>query len=83
MTIIDTPEGMERFRMCQFIARLRIETMTGLGFRQPTLKHARLIYGLKSRTKKAGLEELESLYKERYGREYGRPVSKDARGRTS
>lgn len=78
--VIDTPDGIEHFRMCQYIARLKLETSTGLHFRLPTLKYAREAYGLKSRTKKDALEELLTLYKERYGREYGRSDSPDGVG---
>ncbi len=59
--VIDTPEGIAFFRLLQFIARLKIEINTGLKSRQPTLKIARQVYGLKSKTKQGALRELEQL----------------------
>lgn len=69
-TIIDTPEGMAHFAMCQCIGRLRIEVSTGMKFRQSTLAAVQHAYGIKGRTKRAALKELQALYAETYGREY-------------
>lgn len=71
IVIIEGPDAMEHFKLCQVISRLRIETSTGLGFKQSTLAAVQKYYGIKARTKKAALAELENLYEERYGRRYG------------
>lgn len=43
-TVIDTPKGIEYFRMLSIRGRLQLE-MTGIRFRLPTLKNANRIYG--------------------------------------
>lgn len=68
--VIDTPEGMSHFAMCQVIGRLRIETETGLKFRSSTLKAAQKAYGVRSRTKAGALQEMLDLYVYTYGKEY-------------
>lgn len=69
--VIDTPAAMAHFAMCQVISRLKIETSTGMKFRQSTLKHAQEYYGVKARTKVKALEEMLDLYEATYGRRYG------------
>jgi len=70
MIVIDTPEGIEHFRLAALIAALRIEVKTGMVGRMPTLPVARS-YGVQARTKKKALEELEGIYMVTYGRPYG------------
>jgi hypothetical protein len=73
VTIIDTPEGLAHFRLCQVIAALRIETKTGLKHSQGSiLKLAQQRYGATARTKRGALAQLETLYFETYGTHYGR-----------
>jgi hypothetical protein len=60
--IIDTPAGMEVFKLLQCIGRLRIEVNTGLAFRQSTLQAAKRYYGLTCSTKRKALELLEDLH---------------------
>jgi len=74
MVSIDTPDGLEHFKICQCIARLRLETSTGLKFKTSTLRAVQTYYGVTARTKKGALAELETLYKEVYGKPYGRPT---------
>lgn len=71
MIAIDTPEGIEHYRLCAHISRLHIEIQTSLSSKLSTLKSAQTLYGVKSRTRKGALEELLALYKETYGHEYG------------
>lgn len=69
--MIDTPDGIEHFKMAQCIARLRIETKTGLKFRQSTLKAVKSYYGCPYQTKAKALAWLEDLYERTYGWKYG------------
>jgi len=70
--IIDTPEGMDHFRLASLIAMLTIEVATGMSHsRGSILKVAQSQYGCVKRTKKGALAELRAMYAEAYGREYG------------
>jgi hypothetical protein len=70
--IINTPEGIEHFRMCQVIGALTIEVRTGMSHsRGSILKVAQQRYGCVKRTKKGALAEMRALYEETYDREYG------------
>lgn len=62
--VIDTPEGMEVFKLLQCIGRLRIEVNTGLAFKLSTLAAAKRYYGLEIGTKKRCLAELEKMYEQ-------------------
>jgi hypothetical protein len=74
IVVIDTPAGMEHFRLCQHIAALRIEVNTGMKHsRGSVMNSAKQLYGIQKQTKKGVLAELEKLYKATYGFEYGRP----------
>lgn len=69
---IDTPEGMEHFRMAQAIARLRLETKTGMSSsRGSTLQFVRREYGVIAGTKKKALAIMEAKYEAKYGFAYG------------
>lgn len=69
---IATPDAMEHFRMANAIARLRLETRTGMSAsRGSTLQFVRQHYGIEARTKAKALRLMEALYLETYGREYG------------
>lgn len=65
---------IELYQLGIHIARLRIETKTGMSSRMSTLGSAQRLYGVTSRTKKGALKELEQLYKEATGKEYGEPA---------
>ena len=70
--VIDTPEGMAHFQMANAIARLRLETKTGMSAsRGSTLQFVKVKYGIQAGTKKKALRLMEALYLETYGREYG------------
>lgn len=69
---IDTPEGIAHFQMANAIARLRLETKTGMkASRGSTLQFVQAHYGIEARTKAKALRLMEALYLETYGREYG------------
>tara|TARA_R110000803_G_scaffold56935_2_gene114548 strand:- start:17459 stop:17680 length:222 start_codon:yes stop_codon:yes gene_type:complete len=72
MSVVDTPDALEHFQFARCIAALRIEVSTGLKHsRGSMLKHVQNTYGVRSRTKKIALLELEMKYEEIYGMEYG------------
>lgn len=72
MTTLEGKADMEFFALAQMIARLRLETKTGLTFKVSTMKVAHYRYNLNCpKSKKATLKALEDLYEERYGRRYG------------
>jgi hypothetical protein len=61
------------FHLMQCIGALRIETRTGMRHsRGSVLAVAQQVYGVRSRTKKGALAELEALYTRLTGKEYGR-----------
>ena len=72
MTIIDTPQGIDHFRMAATIAALRIEVATGMKMHRgvSALRMAQM-YGCPKNTKKAALPWMEAFYKETYGWAYG------------
>ena len=70
--IIDTPAGIEHFRMAALIAALKIEVTTGMKMsRGSMLKIAKIEYGCHKNTKAGALEYMLSLYETTYGRQYG------------
>lgn len=62
-TVIDTPEGIELFRLCSMRGRLKLEINSGLKFRVSTLKVVNRHLGSKCRTKKQALEVVEEHIK--------------------
>ena len=71
--VIDTPEGIAHFQMANAIARLRLETKTGMSAsRGSTLQFVKVKYGIQAGTKAKALRLMEALYLETYGREYGK-----------
>ena len=73
MTVIDTPQGMERFRMAALICALQIEVKTGMKMSRGIsgLKIAKVQFGCPKNTKAGALAWLEEQYEEAYGRPYG------------
>lgn len=70
--IIDTPEGIDHFRMAAVIAALKIEVSTGMkASRFSVLKVAKTEYGCPKNTKAGALQYMLSLYETTYGRQYG------------
>jgi hypothetical protein len=46
MVVIDTPEGIEAFRMLSIHGRMKLELKTGIGFRVPTFPAVKRELGL-------------------------------------
>jgi len=74
MTVIDTPAGIERFRVISLIQALRLETR-GMKMSRgvSVLKIAQSDYGVTARTKAGALEQMISYYEDTYGEEYDGP----------
>lgn len=71
--VIDTPDAIEHFRMCQLIGALSIEVHTGMKHsRGSVMNAARERYGIQKRTKAGVLAELKTIYKATYGWDYGK-----------
>jgi hypothetical protein len=69
-----TPTGGSLFNLMQTIGALRIEVNTGMRHsRGSVLKHSQRVYGVTARTKVVALAQLEELYRDFTGREYGTP----------
>ena len=70
--VIDTPSGIEKFRMISAIQALRVE-MRGMkmtrGFH--ALKFVKETYGVTAGTKAKAFEQMLELYEETYGEPYG------------
>lgn len=62
-TVIDTPEGIDRFRLVALRGALRIEVRTGMKAHRGVnvLKVAEEYLGYRPRTKAAALEAIEAL----------------------
>jgi len=71
--VIEGPDQMAHFAMCQVIGALRLEVNSGLKFsnRGSIMNLARQRYGCQKRTKAGVLKEMLVIYKTKYGREYG------------
>lgn len=69
--VIDTPEGIEHYRICAIISALRIEVKTGLQMTRFSAIKASRTYGTTGRTKKQVLAEMEDLYEALYGGRFG------------
>ena len=68
--VIDTPEGIEHFRIAAIISALRIEVKTGMKMSRMSALAAARQY-VDARTKRDALAKLEALYEELYGWAYG------------
>jgi len=65
VTIIDTPDGIERFQKLRLYFALKVEVRTGMKHSQGSiLAHLQREYGVKARTKKAALEEFGGRLRE-------------------
>lgn len=70
--VVEGPDAMAHFRMCQIIAALGIELRTGMSHSHGSIMNlARQEYGFTKRTKRGVLGDLLALYAATYGREYG------------
>ena len=72
--VVDTPEGIEHFRVAAIIGALRLEVRTGVkvNYRVSLVKACKF-YGFNGRQKKDALEFMENYYLRTYGKEYGKP----------
>lgn len=72
MIVIDTPQGIEHWRMASAISMLSLEVKTGMkASRGSVLKACKHNWGCPKNTKAGALEWMLKLYEETYGREYG------------
>ena len=72
MTIIDTPEGIEHWRVASAIAMLKLEVETGMkAARYSVLKACKENWGCPKQTKAGALKWMREYYAKTYGREYG------------
>jgi hypothetical protein len=66
MTVLDTPEQIEGFRLAVIIRALEVEVATGGQMRltrnTPTVKSLRAEYGITARTKAEALEQMKRVY---------------------
>lgn len=70
--VIDTPEGIEHYRMCLVISGLRLEIKTGMKYaRGVSLIRVAEQYGCPKNTKKGALAWMEDFYKATYGWDFG------------
>ena len=67
LVVIDTPEGIEHFRIAAIIRGLRFEVKTGMKISRISALHAAQTY-VEARTKKQALAKMETLYEATYGR---------------
>jgi hypothetical protein len=72
MTMIDTPEGIEHWRVASAISMLRLEVNTGMkASRGSVLKACEHNWGCPKKTKAAALKWMLDYYAKTYGREFG------------
>lgn len=70
--VINTPEGMEHWRVASAIAMLRLEVNTGMkAARYSVLKACKMNWGCPKQTKAGALEWMLQYYRETYNREFG------------
>jgi hypothetical protein len=70
--VVNTPEGIEHWRVASAIAMLRLEVSTGMkATRYSVLKACKVNWGCPKQTKKGALEWMENLYEKTYGFPYG------------
>jgi hypothetical protein len=67
--VIDTPEGIEHYRVAALLSALKLKANTGMDIRRgfSPMKMARTHYGCNGRTAKACLAEMETYYYDTYG----------------
>lgn len=71
-TVINTPEGIEHWRVASAIAMLKLEVNTGMkAARYSVLKACKMNWGCPKQTKAGALKWMLDYYSKTYGREYG------------
>ena len=74
--MINTPEGIEHWRVASAIAMLGLEVNTGMkAARYSVLKACKVNWGCPKNTKAGALRWMLEYYEETYGRPYGADVS--------
>jgi hypothetical protein len=71
MLVIDTPAGIEHYRMAALISSLRFEVSTGMKMTRFSLVKVAQEYGCPKNTKKGALAWMEDFYEATYGWAYG------------
>jgi len=62
VSVIDTPEGISWFQFLQHYFGIKIQAETGLTHSRGSLiKSAQRLYGIKSRTAKGALREMQAI----------------------
>jgi len=70
--VINTPEGMEHWRVASAISMLQLEVNTGMkAARYSVLKACKYNWGCPKQTKAGALKWMLDYYAKTYGREYG------------
>lgn len=70
--VIDTPEGIEHWRIASAISMLRLEVNTGMkATRYSLVKACEMNWGCPKKTKAGALAWMEAFYADRYGLAYG------------
>jgi len=70
--IIDTPDGIEHWRVASAISMLRLEVNTGMkAARYSLVKACEMNWGCPKKTKAGALKWMETYYFETYGFPYG------------
>ena len=70
--VINTPEGIEHWRVASAISMLRLEVNTGMkAARYSVLKACKYNWGCPKNTKAGALKWMLDYYAMTYGREYG------------
>jgi len=72
--VIDTPDGIEHWRVASAISMLWLEVRTGMrSSRGSVVKACERNWGCPKRTKKGALEWMLAYYERQYGRPYKLP----------
>jgi hypothetical protein len=71
MLVIDTPAGIEHYRIAALISSLRLEVNTGMKASRFSLVKIAHEYGCPKNTKKGALAWMENFYEATYGWSYG------------
>lgn len=72
--IIDTPDGIEHWRVASAISMLALEVRTGMkAARYSLIVACERNWGCPKKTKKGALEWMLAYYEQKYGRPYNLP----------
>ena len=72
MTVIDTPQGMQWFQFLQHYHGIKLQAETGMTHSRGSLiKSAQRLYGIKGRTAKKALAEMQVIKDDAEAQLYG------------